>query len=215
MKTEIVPAINAQNFEEIKEKINLLKSLTHHFHLDVASKEATNFETWNNSSELKKIPIDIEIDIHLMIYLKPNDVYKWNNENIKRFIIHPEFCFNLDAILKQIKRIKKEIYLSWSPNFEFEFIEKYLSHINGVLILGVKPGKSGQKFLESTYERIEKFNRLKQSKALKLMIDGGINRENFLKIYHYKPNFIIIASSIYSSANPIEAYNGFKNLLRQ
>jgi ribulose-phosphate 3-epimerase len=53
------------------------------------------------------------------------------------------------------KKTKKKIFIAWSPDVEFDFIKKYLNYVDGVLILGVRPGRAGQKFLEETYERIE------------------------------------------------------------
>ncbi|GIW66875.1 MAG: hypothetical protein KatS3mg095_0773 [Candidatus Parcubacteria bacterium] len=213
MKIKLVPAINAKNFDEIKERLNLLKKLTNHFHLDIATIEATNYETWHNASELKKLPRELIIDLHLMTYLKPNDIFKWNDEVIKRFIIHPEYCYNIFSVLKQIKRFRKEIYLAWSPNIEFDFLERYLNYVNGLLVLGVNPGKSGQEFIEDTYKKLEFINKIRNYKKIKLMVDGGINKNNVIKIISYNPNFIIIASSIYSSERPDKSYIEFKNLL--
>ena len=237
MKTKIIPAINAQSFEEIKEKISLLKDLVKHFHLDVASLEFTGYQTWQNPEDLDKMQTNadstqtdaendirvnpfnnprlsayknkITLDLHLMLSLKPQEILKWNKENVKTFILHLEASPNPDGLLKMAKKTRKKIFVAWSPKVEFEFIKKYLNYVDGVLILGVNPGKAGQKFLETTYERIEKINSLRNSASLKLMIDGGVNEENFDKILNYKPNFIVMASAIYKSNNPREAYLKF------
>jgi len=252
MKTKIIPAINAKSFEEIKEKINLLKDLVSHFHLDVASLEFTGYQTWQNPADLDKtqtyadytqnyaeltqnyadniktqtnadytqtnadINKKIIFDLHLMISLKPQEILKWNKENVKTFILHLEASPNPDGLLKMAKKTKKKIFIAWSPTVEFEFIKKYLNYVDGILILGVNPGRAGQKFLEETYNRIKKINSLRssasalrKSASLKLMIDGGINEENFDKILNYKPDFIIMASAIYKSENPIQTYLKF------
>ncbi len=251
MKTKIIPAINAQSFEEIKEKINILKNLTNHFHLDVASKDFTGYETWKNYNDLPRINADIPrmdannslsshkfavdndvrissregsqkfavennvrknspltFDLHLMISLKPQEILKWAKENVKRLILHLEASQNPDGLLKMAKKTKKEIFLAWSPNVEFEFIEKYLSFVNGVLILGVNPGRAGQSFLEKTYKRIE-FIKDKLKKNQKLMVDGGVNKENFKKILSYEPDYIVMASAIYNTSNPRKSYLEF------
>jgi ribulose-phosphate 3-epimerase len=224
MKTKIIPAINVQTFEEIKEKINLLKDLTNHFHLDVASLEFTGYQTWQNPEDLARIE-NSTFDLHLMLSLKPQEILKWAKENVKTLILHLEASQNPDGLLKMAKKTKKKIFIAWSPDVEFDFIKKYLNYVDGVLILGVRPGRAGQRFLEETYERIEnlKFNsapeqstvqdRL-QKRKLKLMIDGGVNEENFQKILSYKPDFIVMASAIYNSENPKEKYLWFLNQIK-
>jgi len=216
MKTKIIPAINAQSFEEIKEKINILRDLVQNFHLDVASLDFTGYQTWQNYYDLDRVEKNLIFDLHLMISLTPQEILKWAKESVKRLILHLEASKNPDGLLKMAKKTKKEIFLAWSPGVEFEFIKKYLIFANGILILGVNPGRAGQKFLEETYNRIKKINSLRssasalrKSASLKLMIDGGINEENFDKILNYKPDFIIMASAIYKSENPIQTYLKF------
>ncbi|GBD34410.1 Ribulose-phosphate 3-epimerase [bacterium HR35] len=240
MKTKIIPAINAQSFEEIKEKISLLKDLVKHFHLDVASLEFTGYQTWQNPEDLDKMQTNadstqtdaendirvnpfnnprlsayknkISFDLHLMLSLKPQEILKWNKENVKTFILHLEASPNPDGLLNMAKKTRKKIFIAWSPKVEFEFIKKYLNYVDGVLILGVNPGKAGQKFLEETYKKVENLKskiQNKEIKKIKLMIDGGVNEENFDKILNYKPNFIVMASAIYKSNNPRETYLKF------
>jgi ribulose-phosphate 3-epimerase len=228
MKTKIIPSINAQTFEEIKEKINLLKDLTNHFHLDVASLEFTGYQTWQNSEDLTKIE-NSTFDLHLMLSLKPQEILKWAKENVKTLILHLEASQNPDGLLKMAKKTKKKIFIAWSPDVEFDFIKKYLKYVDGVLILGVGPGRAGQRFLEETYERIEMITRtnadytrtdadsnvsLRKSASLKLMIDGGVNEENFQKILSYEPDFIVMASAIYNSENPKEKYLWFLSQIK-
>jgi len=216
MKTKIIPAINAKTFEEIKEKINLLKDLTNHFHLDVASLEFTGYQTWQNSEDLSKINLKIIFDLHLMISLKPQEILKWAKENVKTLILHLEASQNPDGLLKMAKKTKKKIFLAWSPNVKFEFIKKYLRYINGVLVLGVIPGRSGQKFLEETYERIKFINkeREKNKIKIKLMIDGGVNKENFDKILSFNIDYIVMASAIYSGDEPKKNYLFFSKKIK-
>ncbi len=214
MKTKIIPAINSQNFEDIKNKINLLKDLVSHFHLDVASFEFTGYSTWKNPEDLNKLGIcELSFDLHLMLSLKPQEILKWQKENVKSFIFHLEASPNPDALLKIAKRIRRKIFIAWSPKVEFEFIGKYLKYVDGVLVLGVNPGRAGQAFLEEIYSRLE-FIKSKLSSKQKLMVDGGINKENFHKILEFEPDFIVMASAIYNSENPKETYQWFLNQIK-
>jgi ribulose-phosphate 3-epimerase len=133
----------------------------------VAGLEFTGYQTWQNSEDLIKIE-NATFDLHLMLSLKPQEVLKWAKENVKTLILHLEASQNPDGLLKMAKKTKKKIFISWTPDVEFDFIKKYLNYVDGVLILGVRPGRAGQKFLEETYERIENLKSKIQKKKIKI-----------------------------------------------
>jgi len=217
MKTVLIPALNAQTFEEIKQKIDLLKKEVDHFHLDVASKEFTGYETWQNVYDLERLDQTLFFDLHLMLSLKPQEIIKWSKKNIKRLILHLEASPYPEALIKMAKRTKKSLFIAWSPDVEFSFISKYLSLVEGILVLGVKPGKAGQKFLESTYERLSLVNDLRKKNypKLKLMVDGGINENNLKEILKFNPEIVVMASAIYNSPNPLEKYMSIKKMIEE
>lgn len=218
MSIKLVPSINVSNLNDLKEKINILKDLTNYFHLDIAKKEFTgNYETWSNPAYLDLINEELLFDLHLMIYLRPQEILKWSKPNIKNFIVHLEVCSNFDALLKICKKLKKKIFVVWSPDINFEMIEKYLNYINGLLILGVKPGKSGQELIAETYMRLDFIKNLKLSRNLKLeiMVDGGINTDNLKKICQYLPDFIIMGNSIYGQSDPQKAFLELNSLIKK
>ncbi len=202
---EIIPAINAENFDEVVKKINALKELTREFHLDVAAKDFANTETWRNFNDLKKLPAELKIDLHLMLRLKPQEILAWSKPAIKRLILHLEASDQPGGLLRLAKRTKKEIWLGLSPLTEPIKIEKYLKFIDGVLVLGVEPGKAGQEFLIKTYDRLT-WVKTKINPKQKLMVDGGVKKSNLEQIAKFSPDFIVIASAIYGQDDPSKNY---------
>jgi len=211
---KIIPALNTQTFEETIKRIKILYPLIKEFHLDISSKEYTNFETWQEPHLLDKIIYKIYLDIHLMISLRPHDILKWNKDKIKSFILHLEFSTLPDGLLRMAKRTKKKLFIAISTQLNIKDFEKYFKFIDGVLILGVNPGLSGQKFIEKTYELLEYVNSIRNKYKLKLYVDGGINKDNINQIIKFSPDKIIIGSAIFNSADPINAFLYFKNLIK-
>ncbi|GIW66779.1 MAG: ribulose-phosphate 3-epimerase [Candidatus Parcubacteria bacterium] len=217
MVVQVIPSVNAQALNELKEKIMILKEVVNHFHVDVAEKKFTgSYETWLNPSYLDFLDENLIIDLHLMLFLKPQEILKWDKVNVRNFILHLEASSNPDGLLKVTKKLKKKIFIAWSPDIDFDFIKKYLDYVNGVLVLGVKPGASGQNFIEQTYDKLSILNNLKKTKKnnLTLMVDGGINLINFKKICNYSPDFIVMGSAIYNSQNPVKTFLEIKNSLK-
>lgn len=221
---KIIPAINTQSFEEIVSKINLLKDLTKEFHLDVASVSFTGYQTWSSPADLDRLDESLHLNLHLMVELAPQEILKWANKRVNRFIVHLEASPNPDGLIKVAKKTKKEIYVTWSPNMNIDLIEPYLKFVDGVLILGVHPGPSGQKFLDETYKRIDRLKLLQKKLTSlissfqfkpkqKIMIDGGVNQENIQKIISCcAPDYVVLSSAIYNAPDPKEAYKAFSLL---
>ncbi len=212
MKTKIIPSINVKSFSELKEKIDLLKKIVKFFHLDVAKKKFTGYQTWANPNDLDKIDLGVSFEVHLMTDLDLKTALKWNKKNVFRFILHPESSNNFDQVLPIFKKTNKEVFLAWSPKIKFDLIEKYLSIIDGILILSVVPGKSGQEFLKSSYQRLLKIKKYIR-KDQRLIVDGGINEKNIKRIVNFHPNYIIMASALYKKPNPEKAYKYFSTLI--
>lgn len=212
---KIIPSINTENFEEAKNRINLLKNRTKEFHVDISSKDFANYQTWQNPKELDKLDEDLKLQLHLMIRMKPQEMVKWNNKRVKLLVLHLEGCNLPHALLKFAKRLKKEIILAWSPKVDEGFIYEFIKYVNGVSILGVNPGKSGQQFIESTFERIEKAFKLKSKykNIKKIILDGGVNEENIKQFLKYSFDYIVIGNAIFGSEDPIKSYEKFASFV--
>lgn len=212
---KIIPSINTETFAEAKRRINLLKNIIKEFHLDIASLDFTNHQTWQNPKDLDLLDLDLKIHLHLMVKLKPQEILKWNNARIKNFILHFEACNLPFGLLKFVKKTKKEITIAWAPNIDEEFVKEFIKHINGILILGVMPGKSGQEFLSRAYQNIEKALKFKEKykNIKKIYVDGGINEMNIQKFKNFSIDYLIIGHSIFGKKDPVKAFQELNSLI--
>ena len=69
--------------------------------------------------------------------------------------------------------------LAVSPDTSIDSIEKYMTELDYVLVMGVKPGFSGQKFIEDTYSRVSRLDAIRRRADLsfEIYVDGGITEE--------------------------------------
>jgi ribulose-phosphate 3-epimerase len=83
-------------------------------------------------------------------------------------------------MIYQIKDLGKMAGVSLNPATPVSAIEEIASDIDLVLVMSVNPGFGGQKFIESSIEKVKKVKELtlrKNSKAL-VEVDGGVNDKN-------------------------------------
>ena len=67
-----------------------------------------------------------------------------------------------------------------NPGEPLFLIDEVIESADMVLLMSIEPGFSGQKFIPSTFRKIEDLARIRQERALDFIInvDGGINVEN-------------------------------------
>ena len=72
-----------------------------------------------------------------------------------------------------------------------------------VLLMSVNPGFAGQKFIESTYEKIIEVKEMIDAvnPKIRLEVDGGINLDNIGKVAECGANTFVAGSAIFNSDN--------------
>jgi ribulose-phosphate 3-epimerase len=184
------------------ETINLYNNLDiDYLHLDIMDNTFVN----NNSYTIKDIYNIISIskkklDVHLMVNdpIKYIELFDKNNTEIITF--HFE-VLNDHTLIEMIKNKNIKVGISIKPSTQLESIFPLLKYIDLVLLMSVEPGKSGQSFIEETYERTEKLKQeiIKNKYNVEISVDGGINENNISKLD--KVDIIVVDSALANSNN--------------
>ncbi|MEA3272572.1 MAG: ribulose-phosphate 3-epimerase, partial [Patescibacteria group bacterium] len=84
-----------------------------------------------------------------------------------------------------------------NPKTSIEFLKPFLKSLDMVLVMGVNPGFSGQKFQKSILKKIKQIKKL-NSKVL-VGVDGGVNLQNTKEITKAGADILSAASVIFKS----------------
>lgn len=188
-----VSTLGIINNQELINKLNIDK--VDFIHLDVMDGIFVN----NKKIPDNKINYNKKLDIHLMC--------KKLDEYIEYYkILNPEyitFHYEIGNTLENIEKIKlanSKVGIAINPNTDIDVIFPYLNKIDLVLIMSVEPGLGGQTFINSTFEKISKLKKYKETNNLSFLIevDGGINDSNIKKI---DLDMVVVGSYITSSIN--------------
>lgn len=205
---EISTSLLSVKKEDIIQTIyNLEVAHTDYFHIDVMDGrfvENDTSETMRIYCEYLNQITNVPIDVHLMVtnIKEYVDSYSIFNPNIITF--HYEACKDdteVDKYIEQIKGRECKVGLAIKPNTDIEKIVKFLPKINLLLIMSVEPGKGGQKFIESTVEKIKKAKAKIDGLGLdtEIEVDGGINLENSKEVKEAGATMLVSGTGIISS----------------
>ena len=212
---EVSTSLLSVKKEDIVQTIyNLEVAHTDYFHIDVMDGrfvENDTSETMRIYCEYLNQVTNVPIDVHLMVtnIKEYVDSYSIFNPNIITF--HYEACKDdteVDKYIEQIKGRECKVGLAIKPNTDIEKIVKVLPKINLLLIMSVEPGKGGQKFIESTTQKIKStLEKIKYAKTkidemgleTEIEVDGGINLENSKEVKEAGATMLVSGTAIISS----------------
>jgi ribulose-phosphate 3-epimerase len=114
---------------------------------------------------------------HLMV-INPFEYVKKIINYIDIFLFHFEIDDNLNDLIEEIKKSKKQVGIAINPETEIDEIIPYLNEIDLILVMSVNPGWSGQEFLKNSIDKINELAQYKNKYDFLIDIDGGINLIN-------------------------------------
>ena len=205
---EVSTSLLSVKKEDIIQTIyNLEVAHTDYFHIDVMDGrfvENDTSETMRIYCEYLNQVTNVPIDVHLMVtnIKEYVDSYTIFNPNIITF--HYEACKNkeeVDNYIKYVKDRETKVGLAIKPETKIDDIIEFLPKINLLLIMSVEPGKGGQKFIESTLEKI-KYAKTKIDEMgleTEIEVDGGINLENSKEVKEAGATMLVSGTAIINS----------------
>jgi len=212
MKTEIIPAINVNTFQEVEEKLNVLKEAfvgasdaPEWVQIDVADGSFTDDTRWHNPDDLSGIDTEFRVELHLMIDNIDNQIEKWFSPFVHRIIFHLETSDQPSETIRKIKEKGFQVGIAIKPGGRWEEFVPYLEDVDLVQFLAVTPGKSGDKMQEQILDDISDFS--VQYPLIPIQIDGGITKENIEEANAAGAGLIVAGSAIFGAKNIARAYS--------
>lgn len=201
--SELIPAINAETFQAVSEKMEKVKNHTTWVHLDIADGTFTKNILWHNSEDLKKYleksGIMPNVEAHLMIENPEKVVDKWISSGVKRIIVHVETIKSFEQIKQECNAAGVELMIAIAPDTPGEALTVYFDKIKAFQVLCVHPGLPGQLFIESSYDKI-KYIRT-HCPDCDIEVDGGIKVGIARMCIVAGANIFVAASAIFGSDN--------------
>ena len=145
--------------------------------------------------------VNILLDVHLMVKNPLDYVKELLSIRPSIITIHYESA-NISTIKKIFKLLKsKDILcgLSLRPNTPIDVVTPLIDMVDLILLMSVEPGKSGQTFIDFTFDKIKELKKVILNKDIILEVDGGVNLDNIDKLKKLGVDFAVVGNAIFKS----------------
>jgi len=210
----IAPSLLSADFGQLKQEVEMINnSQADWFHLDVMDgvfvpNITFGFQIIKVINEYAKKPLDV----HLMIVQPERYFEQFRDSGADILSIQYEAVTHLHRNIQAIKELGMKAGVVLNPHTNVSVLEDTISDIDLVLIMSVNPGFGGQKFIENTYQKIDRLKELilKKNSIALIEVDGGINLENAPKLVKQGADVLVAGNAIFSSPDPMETINLLK-----
>jgi len=181
----IAPSIIAGDMSNLEKEVKqCVAGRADYIHLDVMDGQFVPNKTFDHTKikELRPLTL-IPFDAHLMIDEPVKHVSNYIDAGSDIITVHAEVCdeSSFGEICDMLRSSQVGIGLAINPDTELpHWCYKSVELLDQIIIMSVVPGKSGQKFIESTHEKMQRIAKdLKEHKfGGYIEADGGVNLEN-------------------------------------
>lgn len=222
---EIIPAILTKNKQEFKQRLLLASSFAKTIQIDIMDGLFVENKTprpLNNGSWYKEYltenthPLK-NIELHLMVINPWKIIKDWQElSGLKKIIWHVEAPIDHEEMILAVHQMGLKTCLAINPKTLISQILPYIPTkpnnsgqkkflLDGVLVMGVMPGYSGQPFIKDVLKNIKTLH--KKFPQLPISVDGGVNLQNAKSLINAGATKLNAAGAIFLADNPKIAYN--------
>jgi ribulose-phosphate 3-epimerase len=154
----------------------------------------------------------LPIDAHLMISEPGRYAEQFVDAGAKMVSVHVEADAHLHRTLTSIRNAGAAAGVVINPATPVESLFEALPYADYVLVMSVNPGFGGQRFIETSLDKVRRLRRLIQERGLttRIEIDGGVDLNNIAAVVSAGAEIIVAGSAVFSTNDPEAAVRNLR-----
>ena len=206
---EIEPSLYAADFWRLGDQIeHLLHAGARVFHFDIGDGHFVPPVTIG-PVVLRSIAPRIHelggrIDCHLMVDDPAHHFQELAGSGADSITFHVEVVDDVAGVIAQAREHGLEAGIAFNPETPVEHAAEAANEgADLCLCMSIKPGYSGQEFMEDSYERIA---RTRELVDCFVQVDGGANQDNIRQVREAGADLVVVGAGIFSHEDLPRAY---------
>ncbi|MBO1207088.1 MULTISPECIES: D-allulose 6-phosphate 3-epimerase [Staphylococcus] len=193
------PSLMTMDLDKFKEQITFLNNHVDSYHIDIMDGHYVpniTLSPWF-IEQVKKIS-NVPISTHLMV----TNPSQWIDQLIEigseYICVHAEVMNGIAyRLINKVHDAGLKFGVVLNPETKIDVITPYISLVDKITIMTVDPGFAGEKFIDSTLDKIRHLRDLRYTNNFNYLIemDGSSNKKTFDKIQKVAPDIYILGRS--------------------
>jgi len=141
--------------------------------------------------------------VHLMVQPVDRLIPDFAKAGASYITFHPEASTHVHRTIGLIKEQGCKAGIVFNPATPLTWLEHLIDDLDMVLLMSVNPGFGGQKFIESSLEKLRQARQMidESGREIRLEIDGGVKTGNIGEIAAAGADTFVAGSAIFGSDN--------------
>jgi ribulose-phosphate 3-epimerase len=207
---KIIPTVFAKTKKEFGERFKRLTKVSRELQIDFMDGKFVRAKGIK-VGDVPNLKGKGKFEAHLMVKSPSRYLLGLKRRGFSKVIFHVECDEDIVQVIDKIRKLKMKAWIALNPSTDIDRIEDILNRVDGVLFMGVNPGKEKQKFVSGVYSKIRKFR--KAHKGVKIQVDGGVNLNTIVKLARVGVDIVNSGSFVGASENPRGAFSELRKLV--
>ncbi len=209
----IAPSMLSADFLHLEKDIRTVNSCADIFHLDIMDGVLVpNISYGFPVVEAIASKAEKPMDAHLMIIRPEKYVERFAKTGVSMLSAHLEAMEDPVSVMGQIRSYGIKAGIAFNPDIPVEKVFPYLDSCDFVLVMSVFAGFGGQKFIETTFGRVQalKAEILRRGLDVKIEVDGGVSPANSAALAEAGADILVAGSAVFRSYDPAAAISAMR-----
>jgi ribulose-phosphate 3-epimerase len=150
------------------------------------------------------------LDVHLMVVEASRHIESFAKAGSDIITVHVESERDIVETIKLIHSFGVKAGVSLSPETPVIELLPVIDMVEMVLVMTVRPGYGGQKFMPSCLEKISQVRQMCPREDLRVQVDGGINKDTVKQVIDRGADTLVAGSAVFASKNKASAISALR-----
>ena len=203
-RLRLAPSILTADFGRLADEVASVAGIVDWFHLDVMDGHYVENLTFGPSTVAAvRRACDNPLHVHLMITDPGRYAAAFAEAGARRISFHPEVTDDPGGVIEAIRAAGAGPGIAVHPDLDLTAARRYLGDLEVVLMMTVRPGFGGQKFLEDVVPKIAEARAMVDDAGVDadIEVDGGVNLSTVDKAVAAGGEILVAGSAVFDGVD--------------